>query len=116
LGNDAANTPGVGVYLPVGHRNLTRNNGGIRLETPEFPIRIIPDDRDVPIRWGRSVVLLQHSAGMSINEFMYREDGGPIDLSGPEALLRSFADTPENAKRLERRLQRLGFEVRRVEM
>jgi hypothetical protein len=61
-------------------------------------------------------VLLQHSEGIQISASVFREDGGPIDLAGSlEELLRSFADTPENAKRLERHLRRLGFKVRWVE-
>jgi hypothetical protein len=113
LGSDARNTPGVRVDLRVSPRDLVRNDdGALALRSPEIPIAILPNDREVPLRWSKKVILVQHSIGMMLEGRFVNEEGAPVDLSSMDSVLGSFAKTQRGRRRLERRMKELGCLVR----
>lgn len=109
LANDSRNTPSVILDMVVSPKNLAVNEDKLVLRSPNFPIRIIPDDTEVPPRWSRAVIIVQHSAGMAIQGQFITRRGTPIDLSSSEAMLKSFANTSSEQKQLERHLRKLGY-------
>jgi hypothetical protein len=111
LMNTADNTPGVSADIVVAPKDLERSGDGIALRTPWFPIHVVPNDREVPLRWTNRIILVQHSVGMTIQSRLITESGDPIDLSNGETVLLSFTKTHEGQKRLRRHLKRLGLKV-----
>ena len=115
LGSDPANTPGVEYTAVVTPDLIKLENGKLSFKTPAIPIVIVPDSQDVPYRWKKSVVLVQHSSGMSLHCRMVTASGTPIDLSTGGSVLSTFAADPKDRRRLVRRLRKLGVDVQMVD-
>ena len=111
LGSDLNNTPGVRVDIILKASALFIDERILRWRTPTFPIRVVPDDKEVPYKSSSAVVLVQHSYGMMLNMHLRAEDGLPIDLTNTETVILSMARTLEGRKRVERRLNKLGIEI-----
>ena len=114
LGSDPANTPGVEYTAVVTPDLIELENGKLSFKTPAIPIVIVPDSQDVPYRWKKSVVLVQHSFGMSVHCRMVTAFGTPIDLSTVGSVLSTLAADPKDRRRLVRRLRKLGVDVQMI--
>ena len=112
LGNDAENTPGIMVQSVVDIKNINRTSeGGITLTGPSHNL-FVASSTEVPRgRWPNSPVIVQHSAGISIGMQFVKKDRSPVNISSTEALLNSFSSSPEETKRLIRRLKKIGFTI-----
>lgn len=109
LSEDRDNIPGIVTDIIVGPEHLRYENETWVLSSPKFPIRIVPDDEEVPHRWPNTPVVVQHSTGMSIGGRFITQSGEPVDVTSLSLALRSFAKTSEGRRRLEQRLRRFGF-------
>lgn len=112
LSNNPQNSPGIGFDVVVTPKNIEFLDGKLTLRAPGPSLRVIPDTHEVPHRWVRLPVIVQHSEGISIESRLVTEDGDPVDLTNMETILLSLARTPEGRARLERRLKKLGIEVK----
>lgn len=113
LANDQANTPGVRVTSVIAPSALRLKAGRLSLRVPAARVQVVPDDKEVPIRWRNRVILVQHARGMHMEFNMVTKSGAPIDLSSVNALLASFQRTPEDQRALRTTLRRLGLLVER---
>jgi len=108
LANDAENTPGVIIDIVVSYKNFVVEDNRITLKTPVFPIRVLPDDEEVPLRWTKAVILVQHTFGMQLNGHLITKNGDAINLTSFEATLRSFSKTARDKKQLQNHFLKLG--------
>lgn len=112
LGNDDNNTPGVQCDVVVTPNNLKIKNGMLSIKTKAIPIQIVPDSEEVPYRWKRRVVLVQHSHSMSLFIRLITRTGRPINLTNTETIIESFMTDPKEQRLLFRRLRQLGIHVK----
>lgn len=105
LADDALNTPGAAVDIVVSPKHITVDNGSLALLSPNYPIHILPDDEEVPLRWSKAVIILQHSVGMKFQGRLITEKGELIDPSSLDSMLRSFARTDDERNKLQRHLR-----------
>ena len=111
LGSEPANTPGVECTAVVTPDLIELEHGKLSFKTPLVPIVIVPDSQDVPYRWKKRVVLVQHSSGMNLRCRMITSSGSPLDLTSVDSVLSTFAADPKDWQRLVRRLRKLGVDV-----
>lgn len=108
------NIPGVLVTVVLTPRHLVYENGQLGFKGPSSNVRVVPHDREVPYRWGKQVVVIQHSFGMSFATSFVTRSGNPVDFSSSSSLIGTFARDPMEHPALIRRLRALGFIVRKV--
>lgn len=108
LGPDPENTPGVEIESVVTVSDIAFKGGRFSLKTPKIPIRVVPDSQEVPLRWSRTVILVQHSSGMSLRCRLVTRDGSPVDCSSLASMIRSLVTTTDDLEGLRRRLRRFG--------
>jgi len=111
LGNDDLNTPAIQYDIVVTPRNLIKENGKLVLKGPEFPIQIVPSTHEIPNRWTKRIVLVQHSAGIALLFRHVTKWGSPVNISSGKAILETFARNEKARRQLLRRLRQLGYEV-----
>lgn len=114
LSGEPRNTPGVEYTAVITPDLLELENGKFSLKTPAIPIVVVPDSQDVPYRWKRSVVLVQHSSGMSLRCRMVTATGKPLVLSTVDSMLSTFAADPKDRRRLVRRLRKSRGDVQMI--
>jgi hypothetical protein len=113
LGPGPSNVPGILVTTVVTPRHLIFNDGRFGLKPSKFSVRVVPNDRELPYRWGKHVVLIQHSWGMTIAMRMKTRSGKLLAPSESMAqTFATFASDPRDLRALVRRLRQLGFRVR----
>lgn len=112
LSNDPENTPGILVTHIITPNSLTVSDGNLVLKSPTGEIQVVPDDKEVPLRWSSRIIVVQHSFGMRMNFRFVGEDEKPIDISNIRMILLSLARTPEGRNRLVKRLKKLGINVK----
>ncbi len=104
-------TPGIQTDVLIMPNNLVREDGRLSLRSGRSPIRVVPATHDVPDRWPKIPVLVQHSAGISIGTRFITEDGRPVDLRSMQTILASLGKTEQQRKRLRRWLRKLGYDL-----
>jgi hypothetical protein len=109
LSNDTDNTPGIQMDSIVGPRNLVRRNGALTLEAPKFRFCVVSNTHEIPHRWRKTPVVVQHSVGISIGTRMITVAGDPVDLSNLGTIVKSLGKTSDERKRLSRRFRQLGY-------
>jgi len=111
LDSGPENKPGVELTVIVSPKLLDFKDGRFHLKSPQIPITVVPDSREVPYRWTKRVVLVQHSSGMNLQIQMMTRSGRPIDLSDIGSVLKTFAADPKDRLQLAKRLKQLGIDV-----
>jgi len=111
LANDPDNSPTLEIRKTMRPRDLIATEHGVSFKTPSRPIRFLPKDQEIPIRWDSTPVLLQGMRGYKLRIIFLAEDGRPIDLSSSNKIVESLARLPGGRQRVERRLKKLGFSV-----
>ncbi|MCH7652863.1 MAG: hypothetical protein IIB14_04225 [Chloroflexi bacterium] len=111
LGEDADNTPGVIYDAIVRPEDIEVADGQFSIKFGKVDIKIIPDSKEVPVRWKKSVVMVQHSQGMSLLCRTVTDTGRQIDISNFDKVLEAFASDPHNRMRLIQHIRRLGYEL-----
>ena len=115
LDSGPGNVPGVLCTTVVTPKMIDFKDGQFTLRIPAIPITVIPDSRDVPYRWTRRVVLVQHSSGMNFEYQMVTKSGSPVNLSDFNSMLSTFAADPRDRRELIRRMRQLGIDVQVVQ-
>lgn len=111
LGNDEANTPSIAVTIIVKPSCFYLENGTLAFRTPQFPIEILPADKEIPQSTSKKAFFLQHSVGLSLSGQMVTEDGSPVNLTNLHTMLASMMETETGRKKMVRRLKKLGIIV-----
>lgn len=113
LGPEPVNMPGIMATLVVGPSGLRRNKDGvIGLGSPRVKIHVISETEIPRGPWPRNtIVLVQHTAGMSFNAQLVTKHGDPIDLTSAETVIASFAKSEGQRRYVKGHLRRLGFDV-----
>jgi len=114
LSDDADNIPGVEWVAVIRPNQIELGDESFRLRIPKLKIDIIPDSQEVPIRWSKKLVLVQHSSGMELHCQMVTHTGKPIDLTDFHSLLDTFASDPKDRLQLARRMKQLGHPIKFV--
>ena len=111
LSKDDNNIPGVECDVVVTPNNLELENGKLSLKTREIPFQVVPDSKEVPYRWRRSVVVVEHSHGINLQIRLITRAGIPINLTTAGTLLETFMNDTRDRSLLLRRLKQLGINV-----
>ena len=111
ISEDDNNIPGVKCDIVVTPNNLEFENGKLSFITPEIPFRVVPDDEEVPCRWGRCVFVVQHSRGIQLVIRLITRSGIPINLTTAGTILETFMNDTRDRRLLLRRLKQLGINV-----
>lgn len=112
LADDSENTPGIEYTASVTPSNLELEHGKLVLKVPSPPIQVVPDTHEIPLRWRKRILLVQHSHGMFIQCKMVTQSGFPVDLTNVETILNSFAREPGGVEQVVKRLRKFGVVVR----
>lgn len=111
LGTDPDNTPGIELDAVVGPKDLILRKGRLTLRGPQVSIQVVPDDKEMPNRWKKRAVLVQHSVGIAIIFAFRNKKGNPIDIRDPRRMLEGLVTTKRDADMLAARLRQLGCRV-----
>lgn len=111
LAKDDNNTPGVQCDVVVTPNNLELENGKLSLKTRPIPIQVVPNSENVPYRWRRRVVVVQHSHGMKLGLRLITRTGHPINLTNTGTIIESFMIDSRDQRLLFRRLKQQGINV-----
>jgi hypothetical protein len=115
LGDDALNTPGVEYTAVITPRLIHFKDGQFSIRSPTIPITVVADSKEVPYRWRKGVVLVQHSHGMTLRCQMVTESGQPLNITNFQTIIDTFVNDPRDRQRLIRRMKKFGFQVHLVE-
>jgi hypothetical protein len=111
LSNDDKNTPGIQFEVIVLPNNLALEKGRLGLKTPKFKYHVISDAQDMPNRWPKVPVLVQHSVGIAIQVVLRNKYGDPINITNTGTIIESLAKTEEDRKQISRHFKKLGVEI-----
>ena len=114
LGNDSANTPGVEYRAVVTPNLITYKDGQFSMRAPGMPIQVVSNSQEVPYRWRKRVVVVQHSHGMALQCQMVTESGEPLNISNFQSVIDTFVNNPRDRQRLIRRMKKFGVTVELV--
>jgi hypothetical protein len=108
--DDAEYTPAVRSQLLVEPKQLElERDGRLSLKTPTPNVIVVPSDREVPLRWSRSIVLVAHAAQMHLTFEWVTAWGQVVDIRDRDALLRTFWSNPRTRRQLKQRAGKLGI-------
>lgn len=112
LGSDPDNTPGVEVTIVVTPGQLRKSpNGGVTVEAA-VPIMVIPKAKIPRGRWPRGgVVLLEHTADMTIRSRVVNREGEPVNLQTLQDVIAAFGKTEHQRRFLVSHFARLGLKL-----
>lgn len=115
LGSEPDNIPGIECDVIVKPNQIEFKDGQFSLRTGMIPIQVVPADQEVPYRWKKRVVLVQHTEGVNISGCFVTRNGNPVDLSNFQTVLETFASDPKDRRELVSHMKKLGFTVDVVE-
>ncbi len=115
LSKDSSNIPGIEYKVVVTPNLITYKDGKFSMRTPRIPIQVVPNSKEVPYRWRKRVVVVQHSIGMALYCQMLTESGEPINISNFQSVVDAFVNNLRDRKRLIRRMKRFGIAVELAE-
>lgn len=114
LSENPDNIPGAEWVAVIRPNQLELGDESIRLRVPKLRIDIIPDSQEIPIRWSKKLVVVQHSEGMELVCKTITHTGKPIDISDFHGALDTFASDPKDRQQLARRMKQLGHPIKFV--
>ena len=109
LNEDAANTPGVEYDTTIEPKHFILENGQLSLKIPTLPIRVVPNDKEIPHKWTKCILVVQHSHSMSFGGRFLNVEGSTVDVTDMENVLSGLACNEGEKKKLKRRLKSLGY-------
>lgn len=108
---DSECRPGVARNVVIAPRHLVVEDGCVKLRVPDRRLEVLPANDDK--LWRRdSMALVQHSPGPFIQATFVTRDGHAVDLRNLQTMLLSLARTPSSRRYLQRRLRKLGIDLK----
>lgn len=111
LGAEPKNIPGVECTVVVTPNMINYRVGQFSIISPKIPIMVVSNAREVPYRWRKRVVLVQHSHGMALQLRVVTRAGKPLNLSNFQSIVDTFASDLKDRAQLMRRMKSFGLRV-----
>lgn len=111
LGSEPGNIPGVEYTVVVTPNMIDYKEGQFSMLWPEVPIQVVSKSQEVPYRWRKRIVVVEHSHGMALQFRAVTRTGKPLNMSNFQSVIDTFANDSQDRKQLIRRMKSFGLRL-----